>query len=71
MSQETPSPQVDINPDLLDRAKKAGRKRSSRIVIEDALEEYVQKRSAKTVLTLLGSCQFVENWQAKRIRARR
>jgi hypothetical protein len=62
---------VEIDPELIRQALIAGRKRTKREVIEEALKEYVARREQQGVLSLFGRIDYDKGFDYKKQRKRR
>jgi hypothetical protein len=62
---------VEIDPELIRQALIAGRKRTKREVIEEALKEYVARREQQGVLSLFGRIDYDKGFDYKKQRRRR
>ena len=59
-----------IDDSLLEAALKAGGHRTKRATVNEALQEYVQRRKRGTFAKLLGTIEFRPGWDYKRARRR-
>lgn len=59
---------LDIAPDLLQKAVEVGHHRTKRAAVEAALVEYVNRRRQLEVTKLFGKIDFDENYDYKKAR---
>ena len=62
---------VEIDPQLIQRALLLGGKRTKREVIEEALQEYVSRREQQQIVSLFGTIDYDDDYDYKKQRARR
>lgn len=61
---------LDIDDKLLRQAKKIGGLKTKKETVTAALEEFIQRRSQKDLLKLIGTIDFREDWDPIRERHR-
>lgn len=61
---------LNIDDALLDEARRLGGKRSKRETVNEALQEYVQRRRQKKVLGLFGTLRWDKGYSYKDERGR-
>lgn len=61
---------IDLDPDLLEAARKLGKHKTKKAAVEDALREYVQRRQRVRILDLFGTLDFDEGYDYKANRTR-
>ena len=54
---------IDIN--LLNEAKRIGQKKTKREAVNDALQEYIERRKQREVISLFGTIEFDEDYDYK------
>jgi metal-responsive CopG/Arc/MetJ family transcriptional regulator len=59
---------VQINENLIQEALQLGGHRTKRAVIEEALQEYVQRRKQLEVIELFGTIEYAEDYDYKQQR---
>jgi Arc/MetJ family transcription regulator len=59
---------VQINENLIQEALQLGGHRTKRAVIEEALQEYVQRRKQLEVIELFGTIEYDEDYDYKQQR---
>ena len=62
---------LEIDNDLLNEALKLGGHRTKRGVVEEALEEYVQRRKQKEIVKLFGKIDYEEDYDYKKQRQKK
>ena len=63
---------VEVDQDLLDRAVRVTGGKDSQTVVEQALNEFIRRRSKiESLLALAGTIQFYEGYDYKALRAGR
>lgn len=62
---------LNIDPQLLDEAKRLGGHPTKKAVINDALREYIQRRKRLDTLKAFGSLDFDDDFNYKEERGRR
>jgi hypothetical protein len=62
---------LKIDPGLLDRAFKVGKKRTKRETVTEALEEYVRRREQLKIVELFGTIDYDPSYDPKAARRRR
>lgn len=62
---------LDINPKLIEEARRAGKHKSKKDAVTEALKEYIRSRRQMRVIELFGSIDFDPNYDYKRERQRR
>jgi Arc/MetJ family transcription regulator len=62
---------VEIDSRLVNAAKRAGRHRTNKEVVNAALEEYVQRRGRLQILELRGKIDFFPDYDHKRLRRKK
>lgn len=61
---------LEIDPKLLDKARRLGRHRTKRAAVKEALEEYVRHREQLRIIDLFGSVDFDPAYDYKKQRKR-
>lgn len=56
---------LNINEDLLNEAQLLGNKKTKRETVNEALEEYIQRRKRKEILKFFGKVDFDPNYDYK------
>jgi Bacterial antitoxin of type II TA system, VapB len=59
---------LEINKDLIQEALKLGGHRTKRAVVEEALQEYVQRRKQLTITELFGQIEYEDDYDYKQQR---
>ncbi|MFH0919181.1 MAG: type II toxin-antitoxin system VapB family antitoxin [Fibrobacterota bacterium] len=59
---------LDINSSLIERARSVGRKKTKKAAVEEALNEYIQRRKQMEILELFHTIDFDPAWDYKRQR---
>ena len=54
-----------IDDDLLNTAKKIGKHKTKRAVVNEALKEYIQRRKQYEITKLFGKVEYDENYDYK------
>ncbi|MBN2495923.1 MAG: type II toxin-antitoxin system VapB family antitoxin [Deltaproteobacteria bacterium] len=62
---------LDIDADLLDTALRLGGKRTKKAVVQEALEEYIQRREQLRILSLFGQIDLDPEYDYKKQRKKR
>ena len=62
---------VEIDPNLIQRALLLGGRRTKREVIEEALQEYVARREQQQIVSLFGTIDYDRDFDYKHQRERR
>ncbi len=62
---------LQINPDLLERALKVGGRRTKRETVNEALAEYIQRREQLKILDLFGTVDPADMASDEELRAQR
>ena len=61
---------LDIDPKLIDEAKRLGKHRTKKEAVTQALREYVHRHELKGILDLAGTVEFDPAWDYKSQRRR-
>ncbi len=61
---------LDINEKLLDEALRIGRNRTKKATVEQALQEYIQRRKQQRILKLFGKIEYDSSYNYKEQRRR-
>ena len=61
---------LDIEPDLLEAAMRAGGHKTKKAAVTQALVEYIRKRDQASIVELFGTIDFDDDYEYKRERAR-
>lgn len=61
---------LDIDPRLLEKARRLGGHRTKRAAVQEALEEYVRRREQMKIIDLFGTVEFDPRYDYKRQRKR-
>ena len=56
---------IDIDPKLLDKAKRVGGMRTKKETVTKALEEFIQRREQRKILDAMGTVDFRDDWDYK------
>ena len=59
---------LDIDNELIQEALKLGGHRTKRAVVEEALQEYVQRRKQLTITKLFGTIEYEDDYDYKQQR---
>lgn len=59
---------LDIDNELIQEALKLGGHRTKRAVVEEALQEYVQRRKQLTITELFGTIEYEDDYDYKQQR---
>jgi hypothetical protein len=59
---------LNIEPGLLEQAVEAGKHRSKRAAVEEALREYINHRKQKDMLSLFGQIEYSSDYDDKAAR---
>ena len=59
---------IEIDNNLIQEALKLGGHRTKRAVVEEALQEYVQRRKQLTVTELFGTIEYEDDYDYKKQR---
>ncbi len=62
---------LEINKDLIQEALSLGKHRTKRAVVEEALQEYVQRRKQLEVTKLFGTIEYEDDYDYKKQRRRK
>jgi Arc/MetJ family transcription regulator len=62
---------LQIDDRLLAKAKRMGGFRSKKETVNEALSEFVRKREQREIVDLFGTVEFSENYDHKKLRAKR
>lgn len=62
---------LDLDQKLLTQAMKIGKMRSKKDTVNQALQEFIQRRGQKKIRELRGKIDFREDWDYKKERNRR
>jgi Arc/MetJ family transcription regulator len=62
---------LDIDPELLEKALQLSGEKSKRLAVTRALEEFVARREQKKLLTLFGKLEWSKSYDYKAERSRR
>jgi len=62
---------LNIDQDLLKEAQRLGNQRTKRETVNDALEEYIQRRKQKEILNFFGQVDFDPKYDYKKGRSAR
>lgn len=62
---------LEINNDLMNEALKLGGHKTKRGVVEEALEEYVQRRKQKEIVKLFGAIDYEKDYDYKEQRKKK
>ena len=61
---------LEIDNNLIQEALKLGGHRTKRAVVEEALQEYVQRRKQLTVTELFGTIEYEDNYDHRKQRSK-
>lgn len=61
---------LNIDESLLEEAQRIGKKKTKRETVNEALQEYIQRRKQKEILSLFGTIDFDPDWDYKKRRKR-
>ena len=56
---------LEIDPELMEEALKLGNHRTKRAVVQEALQEYVQRRKQLEVMKLFGTIEYEDDYNYK------
>ena len=59
---------LEIDNNLMQEALKLGKHRTKRAVVEEALQEYVQRRKQLTITELFGTIEYEDDYDYKKQR---
>ena len=62
---------LEINNELINEALKLGGHKTKRGVVEEALEEYVQRRKQQNVIKLFGTIEYEKDYDYKKQRKKK
>ncbi len=62
---------IDIDDSLIMRAKKAGKHKTKKETVTQALIEYIERREQKKIAELFGSIEYDETYSYKSQRSRK
>ena len=62
---------LNINEDLLAEAQRLGQKKTKRETVDEALQEYIQRRKQKEILQVFGKVDFDSKYDYKKLRRKR
>ena len=62
---------IQIDNDLIQEALRLGGQRTKRGVVEEALQEYVQRRKQLKIIELFGTIEYDEEYDYKKQRQRK
>ena len=54
-----------IDDELLNMAKKIGKHKTKKAVVNEALQEYIQRRKQSEIIKLFGSVEYDDNYDYK------
>lgn len=62
---------LDLDPDLIERAVKVSGEKTKKAAVTRALEEFITRRSQKRLVDLMGKLEWDESFDYKAERSRR
>jgi hypothetical protein len=57
-----------IDDSLIEEARKLGKQKTKKAVVTEALEEYIQRRKQKDILSIFGKVDYDQNYDYKKQR---